>query len=194
MAIKELKFMGKTIYLHSVKFKTMVMEDVDGNCGVVSKKMVGKGETHYYNADGVEIPKTMVFKKMTMKDGSGKAVSKLKATKDVPVSEKIEYDISEELRGFQEVELMYVVNMTDKTLKSEIIDKGHSYKFTFTNGNGFKIYRAYLTRLKGKIVMYGCLGNAMKKVEDFAFDDEIEIEESIAEQVTEKEMEVMIDY
>jgi hypothetical protein len=190
---RSLKINGAQTYLHPISYKSKSYPDCDTEGNPVFRKIKGKGTTVFEKEDGTEVPKMLVRKLVDMPDGTQKPMSPLKATAEVKANE-LEGDVKTELGSYQKVEMLHVVNTQDKGILKDIIQDGKSYTFPFVGGRGFRIRRAIMTEFNGKIVIYGCEGSAKKAVEDFQFDEEIELEGSMATSVTENEMESMMGF
>jgi len=104
--------------------------DKDGN---ELKKISGKFEKGYFLNETTQEKHDTSFKLI-----NGKPYTKLSKTKEV---EKFcEVDINEVEDLLQE--RVYLVE--GNTLLNDLQSKGKALKFGFTNGNGFKVYKAYL--------------------------------------------------
>jgi len=144
--------------------------DKDGN---ELKKISGKFEKGYYLNEKTQEKHDTAFKLI-----KGKAYSKLSKTKEV--NNYFEVDINEVEDLLQE--RIYLVECN--SLLNELNISGKALKFGFTNGNGFKVYKAYLYPSKlYKGYLFMSLGTTQIS-ELITQIDEIKSQEKLLKQMT----------
>jgi len=100
--------------------------------GKLLKKIAGKFEKGYFQDEQGNKVDT-AFRLI-----NGKALQKLKKTSDVANYKEVELNEVEDLLQ----EKVYLVECDN--LLEELNESGKALKFGFTNGNGFKVYKAYI--------------------------------------------------
>jgi len=111
-------------------------ENCDPN-GNVLKKVSGKFEKGYYLNEKTGEKVDTAFKLI-----NGKPYAKLSKTKEVNVYKEVDANEVEDLL----CERVYLVECD--ALLQDLLASGKALKFGFTNGNGFKVYKAYISPSK----------------------------------------------
>jgi len=104
--------------------------DKDGN---ELKKVSGKFEKGYFINEKTNEKHDTAFRLI-----NGKPFAKLQKTKEVKAYKEVELSEVEDLL----LERQYLVECD--TLLNDLLASGKALKFGFTNGNGFKVFKAYL--------------------------------------------------
>jgi predicted XRE-type DNA-binding protein len=102
--------------------------DKDGN---ILKKVINRGTSHFIDDKGNKQVKSYRLIK-------GKAMDKLSKTKEVSKYIEVNNKEVEDLLA----EKIYFVDCP--LLFNELKESGKALKFAFTNGNGFKVFKAYI--------------------------------------------------
>lgn len=117
----------------------------------------------YVDKDGKELTEEVISKRESVwkdKEGriieekfklvNGRVMNKFKLTKEIPKERVKEVDKTEAYDLI--TENIYLVDC--EPLREKLQDEDKALKFHFSNGNGYKIYIAYVTTFKEELVMY----------------------------------------
>ena len=115
--------------------------DKDGN--ELIEEVTGKRESVWKDGKG-----SIVEQKFKLVNG--KVFNKFKLTKEIPKERIKEVDKTEAFDLL--TENIYYVEC--EPLREKLLDEDKALKFHFSNGNGYKIYIAYVTTFKDSMVMY----------------------------------------
>jgi len=127
-------------------------ENVDEN-GEPLKRVSGSyTKGHFEKSDGTIVEKA--YKLI-----NNKVVDKLTKTKEVVVYKEVDRKEVNNLIS----ETYYYVDSEE--LKEELKSSGKALKFAYTNGNGFKIYIAYITLFGNALIMCCGLGYLSEQIE-----------------------------
>jgi len=134
-------------------------ENCDSN-GLLVKKVIEQKEiAHYENSEGKIVPKEQMVKLV-----SGKPASKLSKTKEV---KDFSIATSTEAQDLLKEHYYQFVSSTPSAEKllEFLGSNGKALKFTFSNGNGYKVYQAYLMNYQGVFVIVLGYGYLTEQIE-----------------------------
>lgn len=118
--------------------------------GSALKKVVNSGTSYFVDSEGNKVSKAYRLI-------NGKPLDKLSKTKEVTRYVEVENSEVEDLL----VEKQYLVNCP--LLLRELEGSGKCLKFAFTNGNGYKVFKAYIHKSNlYKDFLFMSLGNTQK--------------------------------
>lgn len=132
--------------------------DKDGN--ELIEEVTGKRESVWKNKNGEIVEQK--FKLV-----NNKVMNKFKLTKEIPKDRVKEVDKTEAYDLI--TESIYKVEC--EPLREKLLDEDKALKFHFSNGNGYKVYYAFVTTFKEDLVMYlgiDTLTNGMTTLESKA--------------------------
>ena len=152
-----------------------IEKDYD-NCdsqGNVLKKVTGKFEKGYYLNEKTGEQIGTAFKLI-----NGKPYAKLQKTKEVTNYKEVDINEVEDLLQ----ERVYLIDCP--TLLEELKTTEKALKFGFTNGNGFKVYKAYVYPSKiYKGYLFMCLGTT--QISELIMEiDEVKNQKKKVEEIT----------
>lgn len=116
---------------------------VDREGNEVTEEVLSKREAVWKNKNGNIIEEK--FKLI-----NGKVMNKFKLIKEIPKERIKETDKTEAYDLI--TESVYLVEC--EPLKEKLLENDKAFKFHFSNGNGYKIYIAYVTSFMDNLVMY----------------------------------------
>lgn len=140
-SLKTLKLDGAELFVRRIEMKDKEYPSVSMDGKAVTSKRVGEGaKTVYTTEDGTEIPSNQVCKLI-----NGKPIPKLKRTAEIkkPTTGTLTNAILEDISNYQSREI-FIVNTENKAFKDKIVKKNGYYSFFYTNGNGWKVGKAFL--------------------------------------------------
>jgi len=129
-------------------------KDCDQNGNEVKKTFI-PAKTEYHNASGVEIPNDEIYKLI-----GGKPRARARRTKLIENAKLVPLSDVEDLI----IEGYYLVET--EGLNEYLRTKKRALRFAFTNGNGFKVYEAYLIPFKDVVIMVTGLGSLAEEVKN----------------------------
>lgn len=155
MAWSELKLPVGTVFITPIKATESEFENCDST-GRVVKSKISRGTTEYYHTDDNTPAEKPDYKLI-----NGTPKKKLKKTTTVTKVERIPkteiYNYNEE--GF------YLVK-SDDALAKELAEKDEALTFNYTNGNGFKVHKAFIYPFANTLVMRLSRVNISRRVSE----------------------------
>ena len=134
-------------------------ENCDSN-GLLVKKIVEQKEVaHYENSEGKIVPKEQIVKLI-----NGKPASKLSKTKVVSKYDIVSSTEAQDLLKEHYYQFVSSTPSAEKLLEF-LGSNGKALKFTFSNGNGYKVYQAYLINYQGVFVIVLGYGYLTEQIE-----------------------------
>lgn len=177
MAAKSIVLQGYgTIMVNSIRVKEKESETVDMTGEPVTSKMIGtRATTGYFNAAGVEVPRSQICKKIMVEDEEI-ILPKFQPTTEVAKENITEIDDAGLIyRGMERK--FYNVVTDNKEILDLVINRNKSLEFPFIGGAGWKIWKGILTNWNGRLLMVACIGDIQKELEKYSEDTvELEIE------------------
>jgi len=179
---------AKSIYLEAygaisinpINIKDKEAETVDTAGNPLTLKYSGtRATSNYVNADGIEIPRSQVCKKIRVED-EDMIISKLNPTTEV-IKDNISVtdDVSLVYNG---IDRKFYNAVTDnEKIKELVIKQNKALVFPFVAGGGFKIWKGMLVNWHSKLLMVAVRGDIQKELEKYS-EDTVEIELDICPQ------------
>ena len=148
-----LKIGNWNIKYTGIKQPILEFEDCDENGNAIQKEKGSYLKGKVLDLNGNELKKT--YKKI-----NGKVVDKFSKTKEVKAYKEVD---KSEIDGFM-AEAYYFVDC--EQLKQELMDSNKALVFGFTNGNGFKFYKSYLSVFGNALLMRLGLGHLQEQIKE----------------------------
>ncbi len=165
-----------SIMINPIAIKQRDYETVDSAGNPVTSKVIGaKARTGYFNAEGIEVPRNQICRKMMVEDEEI-ILPKFQPTKEVAGDYIEEIDDNGLIyRGLER--RFYSTSSDDEKLKDLVINQNKSLKFPLAVGVGWKIWQGILTNWNGKLLLVACIGDIKKELDKYSEDTvELEIE------------------
>ncbi len=181
MVAKSILFDGYgAVSIQPISIKDKETETVDSEGNPLTLKYSGeRAKSFYVTAEGVEVPRSQVCKKINVED-EDMILSKFSPTKEIAKDNIKEIDdVSLIYNGIDRK--FYSVVTDNEKIKDLVITQNKSLEFPFIAGGGWKIWRGILTNWNGKILMVLVRGDIQKELEKYS-EETVEFEIDIIPQ------------